>query len=415
MRALDAVVVHFPQDDAPPTLAAAPPRWFRRFEPGAGAGDPVDLGVHFLFLEHFVEEAREFWAEFRGEAGRLRSGLWCEPDPDGVDCHYQATAVCTPEDHYIILELLGVEFEKQRESIQRAREEKLDAHRTMNEQERATAILRSARDELEARVARRTAALTREMHEREAAEDRAVELRDQLTHVARLTTMGEMASGLAHELNQPLGAISNYLRGSNRLLEAGGEIDVPRIRDALDRAIVQADRAATIITRLREYVARGTPKRSATDVNVMVHEVVEFLTVETRHEGIDVRMNLTRDLPEVQVDRIQIQQVLVNLMRNAIQAMRGRDERFVEFATASTGDACTIAVTDSGPGCDEETRARLFDAWFTTKPEGLGIGLAICRSILDVHDGRIEAEPAPGGGLTFRIHLPCSPERSSHE
>lgn len=282
---------------------------------------------------------------------------------------------------------------------------------------RAQQALREARDKLEQRVAERTAdlqeaneLLRREISERRRAQQRTRDVQEQLTHVARVSTMGEMAAGLAHELNQPLGAISSYTDGCIRMLEAGTATDHV-IRHAMQEVGDQARRAGRIIHRLREFIADRDGEKEDVELSQIVAEVIEVLEAHLRQNQVVLGMDLDH-APPVHIDRIQIQQVLVNLIRNAIDAMVPENNdpprRVLLSAKVVEGDRVEVAVGDIGPGCDDETLARMFDPFYTTKATGMGMGLAISRTIVEAHRGRMTAEANDTRGITVRFTLPLS-------
>jgi len=284
--------------------------------------------------------------------------------------------------------------------------------------------LTEARDRLEQRVEERTADLSftlrklqDETTRRRAAQERAMQLQAQLAHVGRLTTVGELASGLAHELNQPLGAIVNYLRGCIKMMESD-ETDCQSLTRPITLAAAQAERAGEIIKRLRDFVAKGSPQQLPESVHGLVTEMEELLAIESRQEAVAIEFDLPDELPPVLADRIQIQQVLLNLMRNAMEAMAKTpaDDRKLTVSARQT-DANTIefAVRDRGCGCLDDVLQHLFDPFYTTKPGGMGMGLAISRSIIEAHGGTLWARKnRDGGGLSFRFTLPVARGRS-HE
>jgi two-component system sensor kinase FixL len=246
----------------------------------------------------------------------------------------------------------------------------------------------------------------RDLSERQVTETRLQELQTELVHISRLTAMGEMASTLAHELNQPLSAIANYMKGSRRLLEAAGDERSAKIRDAIDKAAAQALRAGDIIRRLRDFVARGESERLVESVNKLVEESSVLALVGAKELGVRVRFDLTPGADLVLVDRVQIQQVLLNLIRNAVEAMDACDRRELSLRTTTGDDGMiVVAVADTGHGMAAEVTAQLFKPFVTTKSQGMGVGLSISRSIIDAHGGRIWAEPNPGGGTVFRFTL----------
>jgi two-component system sensor kinase FixL len=246
----------------------------------------------------------------------------------------------------------------------------------------------------------------RDLSERQKTETRLQELQTELVHVSRLTAMGEMASSLAHELNQPLSAIANYMKGSRRLLEESSDERSALIREALDRAAEQAMRAGQIIRRLRDFVARGETDRQIESVSKLVEEASALALVGAKELGIRVRFHLDRRSDLVLADKVQIQQVLINLVRNAIDAMSNSERRELSVGTAPAADGMIeIQVGDTGQGISDEVAAQLFQPFFTTKPHGLGVGLSICRTIVDAHGGQIGTRPNPGGGSIFYFTL----------
>ncbi|KQQ21420.1 PAS domain-containing sensor histidine kinase [Methylobacterium sp. Leaf123] len=247
-----------------------------------------------------------------------------------------------------------------------------------------------------------------DLTERQHTQARLQELQSELFHVARLSAMGEMASTLAHELNQPLGAISNYTNGCRRLLAQPDPEAVTRTIDVLDRVAEQALRAGQIIGRLREFVSRGETEKRVEPVARLIEEASALALVGAREEGVTVRIALAPNAQSVLVDGVQVQQVLVNLMRNAREAMQHSERRelTVESRPASP-DLFEIAVSDTGPGISEEVADRLFQPFVTTKVSGMGVGLSICRTIVEAHGGRLWVERNGNGGATFRLTLPA--------
>jgi two-component system sensor kinase FixL len=248
----------------------------------------------------------------------------------------------------------------------------------------------------------------RDLTERQQTEARLQELQSELVHISRLTAMGEMASTLAHELNQPLSAIANYMKGSRRLLEGGTDERSAMMRDAMDKAAEQAMRAGQIIRRLRDFVARGESERRVESVKKLVEEASALALVGAKDQGIRVRFVFDPAVDLVLADKVQIQQVLLNLMRNAIEAMEASAKReLVVAATAAEDeeDTVTIGVADTGPGIATEMASQLFQPFVTTKRHGMGVGLSISRTIIDAHGGRIWADGNPGGGTIFRFTL----------
>jgi two-component system sensor kinase FixL len=251
------------------------------------------------------------------------------------------------------------------------------------------------------------AGFVRDVSARQEAEERLRELQAELVHVARLSAMGEMASALAHELNQPLTAIINYAQAARRALGSADDARQSALASLLDKASQQATRAGQIIHRLRQFIAKGETERALEDLNAVVEEASALALIGTAGKRIAVRRAFAADLPPVLIDRVQIHQVVTNLLRNSIDALAEVERREIVLATRRAGaDAIEVTVADSGPGLDPALAGRLFQPFVTTKPEGIGIGLSICRSIVDAHGGRLWASANPEGGTTFHIRLP---------
>lgn len=249
----------------------------------------------------------------------------------------------------------------------------------------------------------------RDLTERQETEARLQELQSELVHVSRLTAMGEMASALAHELNQPLSAIANYLRGSRRLLDKGDPGDLPRLAEALDKAVEQALRAGDVIRRLRDFIGRGETERRIESISKLIEEASALALVGVKELGVRVTMRLDPHADLVVADRVQIQQVVINLLRNAIDAMREVRGGELSVSVAQQGDGFTVvSVSDTGTGISNEVRDRLFEPFMTTKKEGMGVGLSICRTIVEAHGGSIWAENNPDRGATFAFTLPAA-------
>ena len=241
----------------------------------------------------------------------------------------------------------------------------------------------------------------------------------ELAHVARVSDVGEMATGLVHELSEPLYAISNYVQGGIRRLEKAeydqekGKCDLKALMAALEELATEANRASEIITRLRSFVRKREPFRSTANVNDLVQDALELVGKEMRHLGIEVKLDLQDNLPRVFVDTVQIQQCLLNLARNALDAMRQRpsDLHTLTVTTRlSDEETITVAVRDTGEGFSPEKSDRLFESFFTTKSEGLGMGLSLTRSIVRAHGGRIWATSNRERGVTFQFTLPIGSE-----
>lgn len=248
----------------------------------------------------------------------------------------------------------------------------------------------------------------RDLTERQARENRLAELQSELVHVSRLSELGQMASALAHEVTQPLAAMAIYRNAVRRLLAAG---DVLSAQAAIERISEQAERARQIVQRLRELVRKEETERKTESLSKVIEEASALALVGIGPE-LKLGIRVAEDATDAVIDRIQIQQVLVNLIRNAAEAMVGLPRRELLIATTRVGEMVEINVADSGPGLPESVRARLFEPFVTTKPNGLGVGLSVSRTIVEAHGGELRAEDAAGGGTVFRLTLP-SPRRTN--
>jgi two-component system sensor kinase FixL len=245
----------------------------------------------------------------------------------------------------------------------------------------------------------------RDLTERRQADARLQELQEDLVRVSRLTALGEMASALAHELNQPLTAIANYMRGSKRLLQVASP-NTEKVGEAVDRAAEQALRAGVIIRRLRDFVARGETERRIEDLPKLVEEASALALVGAREHGVRVRFDVESGVGKVLADRVQVQQVVLNLIRNAIDAMEAAPAKDLVIRLAvADADLVQVTVSDTGSGIAPETAEQLFQPFVTTKRAGMGVGLSISRTIIEAHGGRIWFEPNPGGGTVFHFTL----------
>ncbi len=246
----------------------------------------------------------------------------------------------------------------------------------------------------------------RDLSQRQETEARLQELQSELIHISRLTAMGEMASTLAHELNQPLSAIANYIKGSRRLIDNEADEHWARLRDALDKAGEQALRAGDIIRRMRDFVSRGESERRVESVAKLIEEASALALVGAKEHGVRVRFQFDRNHDLVLADKVQVQQVLLNLVRNAIEAMVDVEERELVLSTApARDDMIEVSVADTGPGLAEEVARQLFQPFVTTKRHGMGVGLSISRTIIQSHGGEIWAESNESGGTTFHFTL----------
>ncbi|HEV2334969.1 MAG TPA: PAS domain S-box protein [Stellaceae bacterium] len=249
-----------------------------------------------------------------------------------------------------------------------------------------------------------------DLTDREAAGRRIQDLQAELLHASRLSVMGQMASTLAHELNQPLTAVMNYLAAARQLLQNDPQ-STERAGDLIGRAVAQAERAGEVIRNLRQFVSKGETERRAQSLNRLVEEALGLALVGTRQSGVRVSLDLDRNLLPVLVDGVQIQQVVLNLVRNAVEAMEGVERRELSVVTLGiAGESIAeVRIADSGPGIAHDIAERLFQPFVTTKKTGMGLGLSICREIVESHHGRLAAAPNPSGGTVFRLTLPVSP------
>ncbi len=254
----------------------------------------------------------------------------------------------------------------------------------------------------------------RDLTERRTQERRMQDLQSELVHVSRLTAMGEMASSLAHELNQPLSAITSYMRGAATLLKAE-QVDRDRVREALDRSADQALRAGDIIKRLREFVAKGETQQTLENPGILLEEAAALALVGAREQGVRVSLRCDRELPDILADKVQIQQVAHNLIRNAVEAMETTSRRDLAIAVTRQDDVALFSVADTGTGISPEIAQHLFQPFVTSKANGMGVGLSICRTIIEAHGGRITATPNGGGGTVFEFTIPLAGEEATNE
>jgi len=249
----------------------------------------------------------------------------------------------------------------------------------------------------------------RDITERRGTEQRLQELQNELLHVSRLSAMGQMSAAIAHELNQPLTAIMNYVKASQRLLDPAGRTEGRTLSaiEAMEKAAQQTIRAGAIIQRLREFVEKRQSERTLESLNKVAEESIALAFVGAAHTNVKVKLDLDAQLPTIMIDRIQIQQVLINLLRNSIEAMISVEKRELTLETGrdETGFV-QVTIRDTGPGLSPEVRAKLFQPFVTTKATGMGIGLTICQSIVEAHGGNICALQDEFSGAGFRIRLP---------
>lgn len=252
----------------------------------------------------------------------------------------------------------------------------------------------------------------RDIGERKRAKEEARQHQLELSHVARLSTMGEMASGIAHEINQPLTAIATNAHACIRMMESGRQLD--RCADVMEKIGTQAERAGEIIRQLRQFVRKEEPDRVRTDINDLIREVLVLIKPEIDRGGVRLRQDLGRDVGKVMVQRIQIEQVIINLVLNAIEAMsevKKKDRLLVIGSRSGEGNTVEVRVSDTGPGLEGAIREQLFNPFITTKPKGMGLGLSISLGIIEAHDGNLYLDSGPGEGGVFRFSLPVCQEK----
>ena len=246
----------------------------------------------------------------------------------------------------------------------------------------------------------------RDLTERQRTEQKLETLQSELIHVSRLSAMGTMASTLAHELNQPITAVTNYVEAVRDLLAEPNLADMPMIREALDDAAKEALRAGHIVRRLRDFVARGEVDKTVEKLPPLINEAAVLGLIGAREQGVEPTFDLDPYASPVLVDKVQIQQVLINLIRNAVEAMAHSPTRKLTVSTMSAPpDFIRVIVADTGPGVAPHVAEQLFTAFVTTKADGMGLGLSICRTIIEANGGRIWMEPRSGGGTEFHFTL----------
>ncbi|MBK6631988.1 MAG: PAS domain S-box protein [Betaproteobacteria bacterium] len=243
--------------------------------------------------------------------------------------------------------------------------------------------------------------------ERKRAAELARQQQEKLQFTARLVTMGEMASTLAHELNQPLSAIASYTTGCLNRLDAGN-LPQAELREALGKLASQAQRAGRVIRRIYDFVRRSEPQRTSCDINEIAQDSIGLIEADARKRGMEIVPDLAANLPRIQADTVMLEQILLNLMRNGMEAMRATEavQRHLVVSTALAENSLLVSVADHGSGISPEAIEHLFEPFYTTKPEGMGMGLNICRSIIESHKGRMWVEDNPKGGTIFCFTLP---------
>ena len=261
------------------------------------------------------------------------------------------------------------------------------------------------------------AALFASVSKRKRAEETLRQMRADLAHIHRVTTMGELAASISHEVMQPLGAGVTNAQAALRWLGVQPP-DLHEVRQALGRAVDDGSRAIDIIGRIRTLIKKEPPRKDALELNDAIVEVIALTRGEVMKNNVSVQTQLAEGLPLIQGDRVQLQQVILNLIINAVEAMSGVSEGLRDLLIGTEKDASgrvLVAVQDSGPGLNPESFGRLFDSFYTTKPRGMGMGLSICRSIVEAHGGRIWATPNAGPGITVQLALPINGQATVSE
>jgi PAS domain S-box-containing protein len=289
--------------------------------------------------------------------------------------------------------------------------------RDLTARKRAEAELRHLTESLEHRVTERTTELAEanrklvtEIAEHRLTNARMQELQFELFHAARLTAAGQLAAALAHELNQPLTAATNYVNAARRLIANGEREKIQTAREVMDEAAAQTLRAGQIIRRLRDLVTRGGSEKQVESIPTMVKEASALALMGSESQGVTVHLNLDPKASRALANRIQVQQVLTNLMRNAFEAMAESSRRDLVVTTLLLDDgSIEITVADSGSGIPKDVIEHLYEPFVSNKPHGMGLGLSICRSIVEAHGGRLGSEPNPEGGTIFHFTLAAAP------
>jgi two-component system sensor kinase FixL len=377
-------------------------------------------------LQRTREAGRQSLAQMTAQAAHLKSVLDTAPDaavvsnPNGIIVSFNAAAV--RQFGYTEQEAIGQNLRiLMPEPYQSEHDSYISRYRQTGERriigidrvvvgkrkDGSTFPMKLAVGETQSEGKRYFTGFIRDLTEREESEARLQAIQAELARLARLNEMGEMASTLAHELNQPLSAISNYVHGCSRLLRDMDDELASRMRDALDEAGRQSLRAGQIIRHLREFVTKGETEKIATNIRKLIEEAGALALVGSREKGVRAVFDFASNAEEVMVDHVQIQQVLINLMRNAIEAMKDAPVKELIVRTERSGPGeIRITVADTGPGIAEEISAQLFKPFTTTKPGGMGIGLSISKRIVEAHGGRMAVLSNAAGGATFEFTLP---------
>lgn len=256
----------------------------------------------------------------------------------------------------------------------------------------------------------------RDLTRRQETDNQLEELQAELAHVSRVSAMGTMATSLAHELNQPLTAVANYVEAARDLLAEPNADNIGIVREALDDAAKQAVRAGQIVRRLRDFISRGEIEMRIESLRAIIIEANALALIGIKELGIDVRVTIDPRVDKVLVDRVQVQQVLVNLIRNAIEALSQSDDRYLSIHAVPSGETMVqISVFDTGPGLDADVASRLFQPFVSTKADGMGLGLSICQTIVEAHGGQIWLDSPEGGGTAFRFTLVAADPETEHD
>ena len=256
-------------------------------------------------------------------------------------------------------------------------------------------------------------AVTRDISERKLADERSRSQEAEMARMARMSTLGELAAGIAHEINQPLAAIANFTGAALQRVR-GGDVESDALCHTLEQTARMAERAGKIIHRIKDLVGNRVPHRSTAEVNELLRDALTFVSDDLRIQDVSLRLELTENLPLVNVDAIQIQQVILNLVNNAVEALRqpGLTKRHVILRTQRSEGGVEVVVEDTGPGIDSSVAEHLFEPFVTTKGEGLGMGLAISASIIRAHKGRLWDTAHEDGGAAFHFTLPTIQQES---
>lgn len=251
-------------------------------------------------------------------------------------------------------------------------------------------------------------AFMRDLTEQRRNETRMKALQAELVHFSRLSSVGTMASALAHELNQPLTVVTNYLEAARDLLDAPDEETMKMVQEALNEAAKQSVRAGQIVRKLRDYVSRGEVEKRATDLVPLLGDAVALIQTEMDHAKGAITVSVAEDTPHAMIDPIQIQQVVINIVRNAFEAVANEAEPRIDIrASMADNGMVLVTIEDNGPGIDREVSEQLFRPLASSKATGMGLGLSICRTIIEAHGGTIEAMPAGETGTRFAFTLEC--------